>query len=114
MNKCKNKAMSWKNKWLTLVGRITMTKVVLLAIPIYTLACYEAPKNIEEDIENILKRFLWEGSKEERKIPLIGWETACKTRTNGGMVLRRIGRKNLVLGAKMILKCIDTQRSCDA
>lgn len=48
-----------------------MTKVVLLAIPIFTLACYEVPKKIEDGIEKILKRFLWEGSNEERKIPLI-------------------------------------------
>lgn len=81
-----------------------MTKAILSAIPIFTMACYEAPRKIEEGLEKILKRFLWEGSKEERKIPLIGWGTACKPKFKGGAGLRRVGLQNTTLGANLISK----------
>ena len=47
-------------------------------------------------------KFLWNGSKNEEKIPLIAWESLCKPKKIGGVGLRRWRDVNKALGAKLI------------
>ncbi|XP_057846322.2 uncharacterized protein LOC131056028 [Cryptomeria japonica] len=39
IEKISQRLNTWKNKWLSAVGRVTLIKVVLLAIPIYQMSC---------------------------------------------------------------------------
>ncbi|XP_059066311.1 uncharacterized protein LOC131857635 [Cryptomeria japonica] len=76
-NSCLAKSDQWKNRWLSQVGRLTMVKSVLLAIPIYSMSCFKLPYAVGKNLDNILRKFVWEGAKETRKIPLINWDTMC-------------------------------------
>ncbi|GLJ43774.1 hypothetical protein SUGI_0911280 [Cryptomeria japonica] len=68
---CESKSKNWKNRWLTLAGRITMIKSILSAIPIYSMSCFKMPFAAGKSLNNLLKKFVWDGAKDNRKIPLI-------------------------------------------
>lgn len=53
----RNKAMAWKNNWISMAERITMAKVVLSTIPINAMSCLEAPGKTINELEKILKNF---------------------------------------------------------
>ncbi|XP_057840094.2 uncharacterized protein LOC131049990 [Cryptomeria japonica] len=62
INKYQAKASSWKNKWLTQVGRIQMIKYVLSVIPIYHMSCFRLSYKAAKELDSLLKKFLWEGA----------------------------------------------------
>ena len=49
-----------------------------------------------------MQKFLWNGSQNEEKIPLIAWESLCKLKKIGGVGLRRWRDVNKALGEKLI------------
>lgn len=67
MQSCISKLESWKNRWPSQVGRLTMIKSVLSAIPIYSMSCFKMPTG--KKLDNILKKFIWEGAKDNKKNP---------------------------------------------
>lgn len=81
-----------------------MTKVVLSSILIYTMSCYDAPMKVENGFEGFLKKFLWEGSKNDKKIPLVSWDMACKPKVDGRVGLRKVRLQNMTLGSKLVWK----------
>lgn len=101
INKCQSKASSWKNKWLTLAGRIQMIKYVLSVIPIYHMSCFRLSYKVAKEIDTLLKKFLWEGAQEKKKIPLINWDTTYLIKMDGGAGLRKMDLHSLALGAKL-------------
>ncbi|XP_059067501.1 uncharacterized protein LOC131858319 [Cryptomeria japonica] len=88
--KCKGKVDLWKNKWLSQAGRIQMIKFVLSAIPIYSMSCFKMIRQAYSSVDGLLKKFLWEGSKEVRRILLINWDTACLIKEEGAARLRKM------------------------
>ncbi|GLJ18020.1 hypothetical protein SUGI_0317720 [Cryptomeria japonica] len=104
INKCKAKSAQWKNRWLSQVGRLTMIKSVLSAIPIYSMSCFRMSYLTSKKLDGMLKKFIWEGAKEERRIPLINWDTACLVKEEGGAGLRKMDLQNVALGAKLAWK----------
>ncbi|XP_059070693.1 uncharacterized protein LOC131860313 [Cryptomeria japonica] len=55
VEKCRNKATSWKHKWLSLTARMVMIKFVLFAIPIYAMSYFSTTHKIESKIRKHLK-----------------------------------------------------------
>lgn len=104
LNSCKNKSEQWKNKWLTQAGRLLMIKSVLSAVPIYSMQCFQMPSSVRAKLDGFLKDFVWDEAKENRKIPLINWETMCMWKEDGGAGLRKMSMQNRALGAKLSWK----------
>lgn len=71
INKCKVKSKQWKNRWLSQAGRLTMIRSVLSIIPIYSMSCFRMSYAASKKIDGMLNKFIWEGAKEVRRIPLI-------------------------------------------
>ncbi|XP_059064528.1 uncharacterized protein LOC131856677 [Cryptomeria japonica] len=108
VNKCKAKSAAWMNNWLSQAGCIQMIKSILFAVPIYYMPCYSLSCKAISALDGMLKKFLWEGSKEAKKIPLINWDTACMLKEEGGAGLRKMKLQNLALGAKLAWKMYNT------
>lgn len=81
-----------------------MIKSVLSAIPIYSMSCFKMSRQAYSSVDGLLKKFLWEGSKEVRRIPLINWDTSCLIKEEGGVGLRKMESQNKALGAKLAWK----------
>lgn len=67
------KLSSWKRRYLSLGGRITLLKFVLSSIPIYYLSCFKCPKSVLRRIEKSQRNFLWNDAVEKRKYHLVNW-----------------------------------------
>lgn len=69
----RKKLAGWKAKLLSLAGRITLAKAVLSAIPIYAMQSTVIPKGICNEMEKIIRNFVWGNTKDKRGINLVKW-----------------------------------------
>lgn len=101
ISKCNPKFANWKNKWLSQVGRIIIIKSILSTLPIYAMSCFKLTPRVIDALESFMKKFLWEGAKEDKHILLIHWNTTCLAKENGGARLRHMEFQNLALWMKL-------------
>ncbi|KAK9064964.1 hypothetical protein SSX86_016347 [Deinandra increscens subsp. villosa] len=81
---------SWKAKNLSMGGRVILIKSVLENLPIYYLSLYKAPKAVIESMEKIMRRFLWTGCNEDKKINWIAWDVITTPKKEGGLGLSKL------------------------
>ncbi|KAA3488057.1 RNA-directed DNA polymerase (Reverse transcriptase) [Gossypium australe] len=89
-----NKLQNWDARKLSLAGRITLAQSVLLAIPSYFMQSLVIPKGVCDEIEMIVRQFIWGGSNGKSKPALVGWESICQPKTCGGLGLRYLQDHN--------------------
>ncbi|CAN1797784.1 Putative ribonuclease H protein At1g65750 [Linum perenne] len=65
------KLTSWKAKFLTLVGRVTLAQSVLVAIPAYAMQTTVIPISTCEAIDRRIRNFVWGSTNESRKVHLV-------------------------------------------
>ena len=100
MNKIKNKLSSWKNRYLSVGGRITLLKSVLRNLPIYYISLFRVPSGVGKTIEKLMRKFLWEGIVDRSRIHLVKWEDICHGKKFGGIGIGSVKDKNAALLAK--------------
>lgn len=79
-----------------------MIKVVLSAIPVYLMSYMKLPKAIEEGLIHLMRRFLWNGSSDFQKFPLLAWDKICKPQGVKGVGVKQLHLMNLAMGAKLV------------
>lgn len=99
---CKAKMEGWKSKWLSLVGRILMLKLVVAAMPIFPMACFKLPGSIIKSMQQKMRKFLWNGNQEQDKVPLMAWDRVCKPKGGGGVGLCDWRLINEAMGVKLV------------
>eukprot|EP00253_Pinus_taeda_P015937 PITA_15937 len=99
--KLKNKVANWTFRTLNIAGRIVLVKSVLQAIPIYPLSIMAVPQGVCTKIREILRKFIWGGSSQQKKWALVSWKHLTKRKEEGGLGLRDPDKLNKVLGAKL-------------
>ncbi|XP_057846082.2 uncharacterized protein LOC131055615 [Cryptomeria japonica] len=104
ISKYRQRVDAWKHKWPSLSGRIQLIKVVLSTMPIYAMFVLKLSSKAIQALESFLKKFLWEGAKQIKIIPLISWDVACSLKEEGGVGLRGLEHHILALGTKLIWK----------
>ena len=72
------KLANWKGKLLSIGGREILIKEVAQAVPTYTMSCFQLPKNLFKDLENMMRIFWWGQKDEENKIAWVSWKRMCK------------------------------------
>jgi len=89
IQKCERRLAKWKQRNISLGGRVTLIQSILTSIPIYFLSFFRVPK-----------RFLWGGWDDQHKIAWVKWETVCLPKDKGGLGVKDITKFNLALLAK--------------
>ncbi|KAI3741088.1 hypothetical protein L1987_58755 [Smallanthus sonchifolius] len=64
----------WKVSFLSIGGRVTLIRSVLESLPSYYFSLYRAPVKVVEDLESLIRKFLWGGSSEEKKLHWVAWD----------------------------------------
>lgn len=59
IDKITSKLESWKSKYLSIRGRLTLLNSVLSAVPTYYLLVLHLPVRVEKEIGRLRRRFLW-------------------------------------------------------
>ena len=94
------KLAGWKGKLLSIGGREILIKAVAQAVPTYTMSCFQLPKTLCKDLENMMRNFWWGQRNEENKIAWVSWRRMCKSNFYGGMGFRNLQAFNLAMLAK--------------
>lgn len=103
LEKLKNKMDHWGAFWLNLAGRTVLIKSVLSMLPIFQFSSLLAPQNVKNSISILLRCFIWEGGKtEKKKYHLIKWDIVKHPNESGGLGIKDLGLSNLAMGAKIL------------
>ncbi|KAK9987792.1 hypothetical protein SO802_028031 [Lithocarpus litseifolius] len=94
------KLSSWKEKLLSIGGREILIKVVVQAVPTYSMGCFLLPKGLCEEIEGMVRNFWWGQRNNESKMAWVGWSKMCKSKLEGGMGFQDLQAFNLAMLAK--------------
>jgi len=91
----------WRCRFLSLAGRITLTKSVLSSIPVHTMSTISLPQSILNKLDSISRSFLWGSTMEKRKQHLIAWDRVCLPKHDGGLGIRCSTQMNKALLSKI-------------
>ncbi|GKV45963.1 hypothetical protein SLEP1_g52987 [Rubroshorea leprosula] len=92
-----NKLSSWKGRYLSLGGRITLINSVLSSLPVFWMSVYMIPKGTILFIDKISRRFLWGGVEGGKKINWVRWDKVCRDKDQGGLGVKDLRKFNLAL-----------------
>ena len=99
--KMEQKLQNWAFQVLNAPGRLILLKSILQSIPIYQLLGRAALKSICNQLVSLFTKFLWQGLQNNRKWPLVSWQTLIKSKSAGGLGLHDPLLLNQVMGAKL-------------
>ncbi|XP_039002736.1 uncharacterized protein LOC120129249 [Hibiscus syriacus] len=104
ISRVRDKLTGWKAKSLSLAGRITLAKTVLSTIPFYSMQSMKLPKGICDDLEQIIRGFIWGRTEARNGISLVNWENVCKPISNGGLGMKKLIDQNDTFLMKLAFK----------
>jgi ribonuclease HI len=112
VDKLKFKIQAWGVNWLNKAGKLVLMNSVITSLPIYQCSILLAPKTITNKIDELLRKFFWEGGKNcERKLHLVKWDKIKKPKMEGGLNIRDVAAHNLAMGGKLLWNMITGKRS---
>ncbi|MCH79274.1 putative non-LTR retroelement reverse transcriptase [Trifolium medium] len=94
IDQVKNKLSAWKAKQLSFAGRVTLSKSVIEAIPIYPMMTTPIPKACLNEIQKIHRAFIWGDEEGNRKYHAVRWDVVTKPKVFGGLGIRRLVHMN--------------------
>ncbi|GAU38174.1 hypothetical protein TSUD_264000 [Trifolium subterraneum] len=91
---------SWKNKYVSLGGRVVLLNSVLAAIPIFYLSLFKMPVGVWKKIVRLQRKFLWGGVASTSKISWVNWRDVCRPNNEGGLGVKDLRIMNISLLTK--------------
>ncbi|KAG6400397.1 hypothetical protein SASPL_137227 [Salvia splendens] len=83
-DRVQKKLNAWSAASLSMAVRVTLAKAVLSAIPTYCMQVVMLPANVIDEIEKLIRRFVWGGSEQQTKLSLVNWKTVADLLAQGG------------------------------
>ena len=68
VERIKQKARSWTNKFLSSAGKVVMIQSVLSAVPSYSMTCFELPVSLCKRIQSAVTRYWWDNNENAKKM----------------------------------------------
>jgi hypothetical protein len=93
IDKSLKKLNVWKGGCKSIAGRSTLIIAGLNNSPMYHISVYLLPKMIVNKLDQIRRRFFWQGGGTKKKYHLLKWEKICKSKKKGGLGIKNL-RKN--------------------
>jgi hypothetical protein len=95
---------SWKDKFLSMGGRLVMLNSVLSSLSLYFLSIYRIPKWVLVKIDRLKRNFLWARVEMDhtKKYILVSWGVVCLHKEQGGMRVLNLDKMNAALFSKWI------------
>lgn len=106
LEKMRRKLSSWKQKMLSVGGRICLIKSILMTLPLFFLSFFRVPKGVVREAKRIMRTFLWGGVEEDHKISWVKWEHVCQPKLEGGLGIKDWEAFNKALWVKWRCKLL--------
>ena len=90
----------WKEKFLSHAGKEVLLKVVLQAIPTFTMSVFKLPKSLCQGINSLFSRFWWGHQNNGSKFTWLKWSKMGLVKGKGGLGYRDLKLFNKALLAK--------------
>lgn len=107
----RSKLQSWEAKKLSLPGRITLAQSVFLAIPSYFMQSMMISRKTRDEIESLVKQFIWGSSERTKNMSLVGWDSICQPKMCGGLGMRKLRDQNISFLMKLGFKLVSDKEA---
>lgn len=84
IDRVKAKLVGWRVNSLSLAGCITLAKHVLNAVLFYTMRTGKIPISLLDEIDRVVRSFIWGHDTNSRRLHLNNWEALVKLVDNEG------------------------------
>lgn len=111
LDRIQSKLNGYDASLLSMAGRITLAKSVLLAIPGYFMRVVMILIGICEKIEAIVRQFVWGSSSTGRKMSLVKWEKCVQPKPQGGLGIRCLLPQNASFLMKLAFNFVSRKLS---
>ncbi|XP_059442114.1 uncharacterized mitochondrial protein AtMg00310-like [Corylus avellana] len=102
IDRVEKRLQDWKLKFLSQAGKEILLKVVVQAIPTYSMSVFLMPKALCSNINSLIQKFWWGHINNSSRIPWMSWSQMGQTKANGGMDFREFHCFNKALLAKQL------------
>ncbi|XP_035834035.1 uncharacterized protein LOC118482599 [Helianthus annuus] len=111
IDKVKNRISDWKVKFLSFAGKVQLIKSVLSSLTIYWSSLFILPINVAEDIERLMRGFLWNHHDGSRGLARVKWDEVCRPKLYGGLNILSLRKQNMALMTKHIWNLLSNKDS---
>ncbi|GKA09574.1 reverse transcriptase zinc-binding domain-containing protein [Tanacetum coccineum] len=101
----------WKNKFLSIAGRLQLIHSILGSMHIYWASVFILPTRVLLNIEQLMRQFLWCHGSSGKGKSKVAWEIVCLPKHEGGLGIRRLECFNSALMASHIWKLLTLKES---
>ncbi|XP_074282598.1 uncharacterized protein LOC141607136 [Silene latifolia] len=88
-------------KKLSYAGRLVLVNSVLTSLYSYWTIVFVIPKSVLKRIDGLCRNYLWDGSTEYLRAPMVSWDKVCVPKHEGGLAIRDSHAWNLAAICKL-------------
>ncbi|XP_074313823.1 uncharacterized protein LOC141649019 [Silene latifolia] len=88
VEKLVSRIRSFGSRKLSYDGRLLLVNSVLTALYSYWVNIFVIPKGVLNKVNVICRNYLWDGSADYIRVPLVSWEKVCSPKHEGGLGIR--------------------------
>ncbi|XP_074298814.1 uncharacterized protein LOC141629760 [Silene latifolia] len=92
-----NRIRSIGAKKLSYAGRLVLIKSILNTLYSYWAGMFIIPKGVIRRIEGICRNYLWDGSSDYHRVPLVAWDKVTLPKDEGGLAIKKAELCNMQL-----------------
>ncbi|GJR66442.1 hypothetical protein Tco_0012507 [Tanacetum coccineum] len=111
VDKVQLRIQDWKNKSLSIAGRLQLIHSILGSMHIYWASVFILPTRVLLNIEQLMRQFLWCHGSSGKGKSKVAWEIVCLPKHEGGLGIRRLECFNSALMASHIWKLLTLKES---
>jgi len=110
-DKVQEKINGWQTKFLSNAGKETLIKAVAYAMPVYSMNCFQFPKELCSEIDSMIARFWWGSTATKNKMPWVAWRKMATPKKIGGLGFTDLHVFNQALLANQVWKMVQRPTS---
>jgi hypothetical protein len=96
--------LSSSSSFLSQGARFQLINSALASMPLHFLCSLQLPNGLTNQLDRILRQFLWRDKDDMPKQSLAAWELICKTKLKGGLGIINFQKQNAALLIKFLDK----------
>lgn len=77
LDKVRSNLQVWKISKISMASRLTLIKSVLAVIPLYAMQTTMLLDGLCQELDKVIRQFLWGSTLEARRIHNVKWDTVC-------------------------------------